>query len=77
MVCIPTPLSTVSASDSCRASDLVVPARRPNWHYPTQSYRDPDAGQIAPATSRDSVPGNSLSLGTSYEHVRRFKYLYP
>jgi len=70
MVCLPTPLS---ASDSCRASDPVVPARRPNWHYPTLSYRDPDAGQIAPATSQFPA-GDSLSLGTSYEHVRRFNY---
>jgi hypothetical protein len=80
MVCLPSPLSAVSASDSCGASDPVVPARRPNWHYPTQSYRDPDAGEITPATSRDSIQfqaGDSLSLGTSYEHVRRFQLLLP
>jgi hypothetical protein len=80
MVCLPTPLSVVSASDSCRVSDPVVPARRPNWHYPTQSYRDPDAVQVAPATSRDSIQllaGDSLSPGTSHELVRCFNYFYP
>ena len=58
-----------------RASDPAVLASRLNWHRPVQSYHDSVVDDIAPVTNRDLIQlpvGDSVSLGTSYEHVRRF-----
>lgn len=75
MVYFSTPLSP-SAGDppQCGPSHTTPSPTSPNWHRSTQSYHDPIADQLAPATSRDPIQGLAninLSLGTSYEHVVR------